>query len=283
MSVHRLPVLEIRSNPGWQTVRKSSNQIIAKVDLNLMQTGNDFSSNISIDKGLRELKTLSEDIQLSITSDKTNKRDGSLWDVGNLWQSELWRWESREITLLLDELERGFPFEEAVTMIPVVEELKVLGLRSEMSVTPKPLGPKESSIIGIIKAFHNSITPRFSYRDEDNFDPHQQTEPEDEAKGPGITIASPKAESVVDLEKVWDPHGLPAADQAQSHGLVVFLSLWMEKDPVAVEIDNVERVETAIVFDVSWAHEICLMDIVDFQRLCEIRILDPFGKIRSFF
>jgi hypothetical protein len=149
-------------------------------------------------------------------------------------------------------------------MIPVVEQLKVLGLRSEMSITPKPLGSEKSSIIGIIEAFHNSITPRFSYRDEDNFDPHQQTEPEDEAKGSGITIASPKAEFVVDLEKVRDPHGLPAVDQAQSHSLVVFLPLWMEKDPVTVEIDNVERIETAIVLDVSWAHEICLMDMVDF-------------------
>jgi hypothetical protein len=178
-----------------------------------VQSGNDFSSNISIDKGLRELKMLSKDIQLSITSDEANKRDGSLGDIGNLWQSEFWWWENRKITLLLDELERGLPFKEAVTMIAVMEELKILGLRSEMSVTPKPLGPKESSIIGIIEAFHNSITPGFSYRDENNFDPHQQTESEDEAKGSGITIASPKTELVVHLEKVWDPHGPPAADQ----------------------------------------------------------------------
>ncbi len=104
MSVHRLLILEIRSNPGWQTVWKSGDQIVAKVNLNLMQTGNDFSSNIGIDKGFRELKMLSEDIQLSITSDKANKRDGSLWDIGNPWQGELWLWENREITLLLDEL-----------------------------------------------------------------------------------------------------------------------------------------------------------------------------------
>jgi hypothetical protein len=57
----------------------------------------------------------------------------------------------------------------------------------------------------------------------------------------------------------------------------------MEKNPVAVEIDNVERIETTIVLDISWTHEIRLMDMVDFQRLCEIGILDPFGKIRSFF
>lgn len=125
-------------------------------------------------------------------------------------------------------------------MMPVVKELKVLGLRSEMSVTAKPLGSEESSIIGLIKAFHNSITPRFSFRDEDHFDPHEQTEPQDNAKGSGVTIASSKAEFVVDLKKVWEPHGLPAADQAQSHGLVVFVSLGMKKDPVAVEIDNVE-------------------------------------------
>jgi hypothetical protein len=57
----------------------------------------------------------------------------------------------------------------------------------------------------------------------------------------------------------------------------------MKKDPVAVEVDNVERIEAAIVFDISWTHEIRLMDMVDFQRFCEIRILDPFGEIRSFF
>ena len=104
MSVHGLPSLEIWSNPGGQTVWKSGDQIVAKVNLKLMQAGNDFSSNISIDKGLRELKMLSENIQLSITSDKANKRDGSLWDIGNLWQGELWLWENREVTLLLDEL-----------------------------------------------------------------------------------------------------------------------------------------------------------------------------------
>lgn len=226
---------------------------------------------------------LSEDIQLSITSDKANKRDGSLWDVGNLWQSELWRWESREITLLLDELERGFPFEEAVTMIPVVEELKVLGLRSEMSVTPKPLGPKESSIIGIIEAFHNSITPRFSYRDKDHFDAQKQTESEDEAKGTRVTIASPEAEFVVDLEEIWNSHSPPAADQAQGHSLVVFGSLGMEKDAVTVEIHDIERIKPSISLDISGPKEVRLLDIVESQGLREIGIFDSLGGIRSFF
>ncbi len=168
-------------------------------------------------------------------------------------------------------------------MVSIVEELKVLGLGSEVAIAAKPLGSEESSVIGIIKALHNSITPRFSYRDEDHFDPQQQTDSEDNAKGTGVTIASPKTELVVDLKKVGYAHSLPTADQAQSHGLVVFSSLGMKKDPVAVEIHDIERIETSIVFDVSWPKEVCLMDVVDPQGLSEIRVFHSFGGIRSFF
>jgi hypothetical protein len=168
-------------------------------------------------------------------------------------------------------------------MISIVEELKVLGLGSEVAITPKPLHPEESSVVGIIETLHDSITPRFSYRDEDHFDPHQQTESEDEAKGTRVTVASPKTEFVVDLEKVWNPHGLPAVDQTQSHGLVVLVSLRMEKGPVTVEIHHIEGIETPIVLDIPWTHEIRLMDMVETQRFSEIGVLDPFGEIRSFF
>jgi hypothetical protein len=69
-----------------------------------MQAGNDFSSDIGIDKGFRKFKMFSEDIQLPIASNKTDKRDGSLWDIVNLWQGELWGWKDGETVLFLDEL-----------------------------------------------------------------------------------------------------------------------------------------------------------------------------------
>ncbi len=69
-----------------------------------MQTGNDSSSNIGIDKGFRKLKMFSKDIELSIASNETDKGDGSLWDIVNLWQGELLGWKDRELALLLDEL-----------------------------------------------------------------------------------------------------------------------------------------------------------------------------------
>jgi len=97
-------------------------------------------------------------------------------------------------------------------MALVVEEFKVLGLGSELTIAPKPLPSEESLIVGIIEALHDSITPRFSYRDEDHFDPQKQTDSKDNAKGTRVTIASPETEFVVDLEEVGNSHGLPATD-----------------------------------------------------------------------
>jgi hypothetical protein len=119
-------------------------------------------------------------------------------------------------------------------MVSIVEEFKVLGLGSEVTIAAEPLGSEESPVIGIIEALHNSITPRFSYRDEDHLDPQKQTDPQDDAKGTGVAIASAETEMVVDLKKVGYSHSLPTVDQAQGHGLVVFSSLGMKKDPVAV-------------------------------------------------
>jgi hypothetical protein len=49
-------------------------------------------------------------------------------------------------------------------------ELEIPGLGSEVTITPKPLDSKETPVIGVIKAFDRSITPRFSNRDEDGLD-----------------------------------------------------------------------------------------------------------------
>jgi len=164
-----------------------------------------------------------------------------------------------------------------------MEELKVLGLGSEMPIATKPLGSEEPPVIGVVKALHNSITPRLSYRDEDHLDPQKQAYPQDNAKGTGVAIASAKTELVVDLKKVGHAHRVPTADQAQSHGLVVLSSLGVKKDSVTQKIHDIERIETPIVFDISWPEEVRLMDVVDPQGLSEIRVFHPFGGIGSFF
>ena len=168
-------------------------------------------------------------------------------------------------------------------MVFIMEEIEILGLGFEMLVAPKPLGAEESSIIGIIEALHGSVPPRFSDRDKDRFYPQKQAESEDDPKGTRVAIAPPEAKFVVDLKKVGHSHGFPTADQTQRRRFVVFSSLGMKKDSMAVEIDDIERIEPPIALDISRSDEVCLMDMVAPQGLGEIRVFHPFGGIGSFF
>jgi hypothetical protein len=228
-----------------------------------MQACNDFSSDIRVDKVFRNFEMFSKDIQFFIASDETDKRDGPVRDVINFRECEFWGRQNGTIPTLLDKLGRCFTLEAAVTMVLVVKELKVLGLGSELAITPKPLPSKKLPVVSVIEALHNAVAPGFSNRDEDHLDVQRKTKPEDDAKGTRVTIASAETEFVVDLEEVRDSHSLPTADQAQSHSLVVFSPLGVDKDAMTVEIHDVKRIEAAIVFDVSGAHEVRLMDIVE--------------------
>jgi len=225
----------------------------------------------------------SKDIQLPVTSDEPDKGDCSVWNIADLREFEFRRRQDWNGSSLLDDLEGSLTFETAIPMVLVVEELKVLGLGSEVTITPKPLPSEESPIVGIIETLHDTIAPRFSDGDKDHLDPQDQTESEDDAKGARVTVASTKTEFVVDLEEVGNPHRLPAAEQALGHRLVVFSSLRVKQDSVAEEIHDIERIETPIVLDVSRSKQIRLVDVVDSQRLGEIRVCHSFGGIRSFF
>lgn len=56
-------------------------------------------------------------------------------------------------------------------MVLIVKELEVLRLGSELAIASEPLGTKESTVVGIIEAFHGSIAPGLSDRNENGFDP----------------------------------------------------------------------------------------------------------------
>jgi len=162
-------------------------------------------------------------------------------------------------------------------------ELEIPGLGSEVTVTPKPLDSKEAAVIGIIKAFDRSITPGFSNRNEDGFDPQRKTKSENDSKGPRVTVASTESQLVVELEKVGQSQSLPASNQPLGDSLIVFGSLGMKKDAMTVEIHNIEGKETAIVLDITGTHQIGLVNIVASQRVPEIGVRHSFGGIRRFF
>jgi hypothetical protein len=184
---------------------------------------------------------------------------------------------------LSDNFKRCFSLEVAVAVIPVMMELEIPGLGSEVTVAPKPLDSKETLVIGVIKAFDRSITPRFSNRDEDGLDPQRETESENNPKGAGVAIAPAESQLVVELHNVGHPHGLPASEQSLGNSLVVLGSLGMKKDPMAVKVHDIERKETTIVLDITGPHQIGLIDVVASRRDPEIRVRHSLGGIRCFF
>jgi hypothetical protein len=47
-------------------------------------------------------------------------------------------------------------------MLFIVKSLEIFTLLLQESITGKPLPAKEFSVVGIVKMFNNTITPRFS-------------------------------------------------------------------------------------------------------------------------
>jgi hypothetical protein len=184
---------------------------------------------------------------------------------------------------LSDDFKRCLSFEVTVAVIPVMMELEIPGLGSEVTVTPKPLDSKETLVIGVIKAFDRSITPRFPNRDEDGLDPQRETKSENNPKGAWVAIAPTESQLVVELQNVGHPHGLPASDQSLGNSLVVLGSLGMKKDAMTVKIHDIEGKETAIVLDITGTEQIGLIDVVASRRDPEIRVRHSLGGIRCFF
>ena len=48
-------------------------------------------------------------------------------------------------------------------------------------------------------------------------------------------------------------------------------------------IHHIERIKSTVLFNVSWADQIGLVNIVKIKRISEIWVLDTFGNVGSFF
>ena len=61
--------------------------------------------------------------------------------------------------------------------------------------------------------------------------------------------------------------------------MVFFGALRFNKNLMAEDIHHVERIKSAVIFDVPRPHEISLVNIVNCNRFGKIWILDPFRNV----
>jgi hypothetical protein len=65
--------------------------------------------------------------------------------------------------------------------------------------------------------------------------------------------------------------------------LVVLGPLRVKKEAMTVKIHDIEGKESAVVLDITGAHQIRLMNIVASKGISEIGVRHPFRGIRCFF
>jgi len=141
----------------------------------------------------------------------------------------------------------------------------------------------ETFIVGVVESLYNAVAPRFSNRDEDRMNTVAQAKPDNYPHGPGISVAAPEVQGVVQLQVIRDAHGFPTAQKPLADVGILFRSLSLGIDFMAEQVNDIQRIESTVIFDVAWPHKIHLVDVVASQGLGEVRVFDPFGHIGSFF
>ena len=99
-------------------------------------------------------------------------------------------------------------------MMPVMEALEILALPFQMGITVEPLPPEKLLVVGVVEAFNHGISPRLRHWNKHRLNPEMQTEPNDQARRPGVTIAATKAQFIIKEQEIRQPDHFPAAKQA---------------------------------------------------------------------
>lgn len=142
---------------------------------------------------------------------------------------------------------------------------------------------KEAFIVGVVESLYNAVAPRFSNRDEDRMNTETQAEPYYHPHGSGMPVAAPEVQRVVHLQVIRDAHSLPTAQEALADVGILFSSLSLGVDFMAEQVNDIQRMESTIIFDVARPHQVHLVDVVASQGLGEVRVFDPLGGVGCFF
>ena len=253
------------------------------VDVQGMLACRDDSLDIGINKVLGHDELFPKNMEGLIAADEAYEQDPAIRDDGDGRDLGIGTQHQGGEVVLLDDLVGGLALEAAVPMVPVVKALEVLRLPFQRRVAREKLPPEELPVIGVVEVLHDSVAPWLADGDEDRGNAVVKAHTQDDPQGPRMAVAPPEAQFVIKLQECRDTHGLPAPHETLSHVGVLLRSLGFDIDPVAEDIDDIERIESAVVLDVPGTDEIHLMHIVDSPRFREIGILDTFRDVSSFF
>ena len=121
------------------------------------------------------LEFFTENIKLPVTANESNNDDVAIRDIIQLRHPGVWPQRHRLIFNPLNKLIGRFSPKATITMMLIVEPLKIFALPLQIRITLKPLSAKKLFVISIVKVFYDTITPWFTNRDKNGLNTKIET------------------------------------------------------------------------------------------------------------
>ena len=147
-----------------------------------MNLGDDNGFQIRIDQILGDFESFTKNVENTIASDKTDKRDIAIWNFLHPRQFCIGSQLLDRKLRLIHNLHRSLALQTAVAMMSVVKGLKIFALPFQLGVASKPLAAEKFTIVCVVEAFDHAIAPGLRDRDEYRLNTKMQTHAYDQAR-----------------------------------------------------------------------------------------------------
>lgn len=149
-----------------------------------------------------------------------------------------------------------------IAMLGVVESFESRQFFSEMLKTLKPLASKKELLIDVVEAFHNPVTPRLCFRDEDWFHTQVEAQANEQTEAAGIAVGASEGKLVVHLEHLGYTQPLPSRHDSLNDISRPLAGCCLQCHSVTEGIDKMDSVEPLTALEVSRTHQVQLVDAV---------------------
>lgn len=128
-----------------------------------------------------------------------------------------------------------------------------MGQRTEL------LWAEEVLVVGVVEVFDDTITPRFTLGDKDDFRSDMQTKADQQSKAAGMAIGTPEGEFIIDLEIPGDTQTLPLDPERSAEGIIMLGRDSFKGNGITAGIDEMEAIEANSTGEVPRADQVHLL------------------------
>ncbi len=237
------------------------NDPVLMVELEETSFREDRASDVFMDEGCGHLETLTEEANGSLVIREPNEGNPTLppgdWapvqGKGLRQPSPSWG--------VVDN-PRGAAAQLGIAVMLIMKGLKITQFLSQMNQIPKSLRAEKQFVIDIVEPFHNPVSPRLGFGDEDDLHPQIQTEADEEPEAARVAVGPSKGQFVVHLKVARNAQFLPGSHDGLDDVGVSLVGDGGQGHDVAGGVNEMDPIESAPALKIAGSHQVQLMDII---------------------